>query len=102
MAIDRRGGWHRREELALIGSVTVAQLGGEIHALHGDVFLVLLLAVECDDVLDRAEVAVLLGVFGLMKSELVFGGGGRGGSSRGAGTLEAFLTLPRAYFSQYS
>lgn len=53
----------------------------------------MLLAVECDDVLDRAKVAVLLGVFGLMKRELVFAGGGRGGSSRGASTLKAFLAV---------
>jgi hypothetical protein len=68
-----------RGAVAVGGGITIAELGGDIGALEGDVLLILFLSVEGDDVLDRTEVRFLIMIGGsildVMEVEVVFAGG---------------------------
>ena len=85
------------DAVAVAGSITITEVSGELNTRGGDVWLVLVLTVEVEDVFDRPEIGVFVrvssSIFDVGEVELVVTGGGNGGSGFRGRSLEALVTV---------
>ena len=93
---------HREDAVAVVGGVTVTEIGCEVDALEADVLLVLSLAIEADGILDGTKVRVLFRVSGsildVVEVEVVFASGGDRRALFDAAALEAFVAVAAGVF----